>query len=136
MLQISKEERTFVVENHFKRKSDIVQAALKQGFNRATPCKKTIQQNVMKYISRFNRNKENSGNIENSGRWRTARSEENIKLVRNTLESTTNLAWICTEKYGRHVKVKFAEVVPRRCSSKGLFCKYAVNLQEKTHAEG
>ena len=81
----------------------------------------------MKYVSRFtslNRNKENSGNIENSGRWRTARSEENIKLVRNTLESTTNLARICTEKYGRHVELKFAEVVPRRCSSKGLVCNF------------
>ena len=28
-----------------------------------------------------------------------------------------------------------AKTFPERCSSKGVFCKYAVNLQERTHAE-
>ena len=79
--QISKEERAIVVENIFERKSYIaVQTALQQRFNQAPPCKKTIQQNVKKSRSHgksLNRNKENSG------RRKTARSEENIELVRN-----------------------------------------------------
>ena len=41
--QISKEERIFVAEKYFERKSYIaVQAAFRQRFNQAPPCKKTI----------------------------------------------------------------------------------------------
>ena len=44
MPQISKEERAFVAETFFERKSYIaVQAAFQQRFNQAPPCKKTIQ---------------------------------------------------------------------------------------------
>ena len=60
-----------------------------------------MQQNVTKYRSHgttLNRNKENSG------RRRAALSEENIDLVRNTLENNRNLTRICIEKYGRHVE--------------------------------
>ena len=49
------------------------------------------------------------------------------ELVRNILENNSNLTRICMEKYGRHVELKFAEVVPRRPSSKQLSCKYAAN---------
>ena len=45
-----------------------------------------------------------SKNKENSGRRRTAPSEENIELVRNILENNSNLTRICIEKYGRHVE--------------------------------
>ena len=52
MLQVSKEERAFVVEKPFERKSYVaVHAALQQRFNQALPCKKTIQQNITKYRS-------------------------------------------------------------------------------------
>ena len=119
MRQISKEERAFVVEKFFERKSYIaVQAAFQQQFNQAPPCKTIIQQNVTKYRSHgtsLNRSKENSG------RRRTARSEENIELVRNILENNTNLIRICIDKYCRHIKSKFAEVISHRCSSKQLF---------------
>ena len=44
MPQLSKEERVFVVEKYFERKSSIVvQAAFRQRFNHAAPSKKTIQ---------------------------------------------------------------------------------------------
>ena len=102
MDQISIEEWVFVIESFFERKSYIaVQAAFRQRFNQAPPCKKTIQQNVTKYRSHgttLNRNKEDSG------RRRTALSEENIDLVRNMLENNPNLTRICIEKYGRHVE--------------------------------
>ena len=42
-------------------------------------------------------------NKENSRRRRTARSEEDIELVRNILENNPNLTPICIEKYGRHI---------------------------------
>ena len=99
---MSKEEGVSVIENFFERKSYIsVQAAFRQQFNQASPCKKTIEQNVTKYCSHgtsLNRNKENSG------RRRTACSEEVIELFRNKLENNTNLTRICIEKYGRHVE--------------------------------
>ena len=31
--------------------------------------------------------------------------------------------------------IKHQKAFPVRCSSKGVFCKHAVNLQERTHAE-
>ena len=133
MPQISKEEWALVVEKFFQRKTYIaVQAAFQQWFNQTAPCKKTIRQNVTKYCSHgmsLNRNKENSG------RQRTAQSEENIELVRKILENNSNLTWICIEKYGRHVEWKFAEVVAHRVLSKQLFCRYAANLQENTQIE-
>ena len=102
MLQISKEERAFVVEKLFERESYIAaQGAFKQRFNHAQPCKKTIQQILTKYYSHrlsLNRNKENYG------RRRTACSAENIEVVRNISESNSNLTCICIEKYGRYVE--------------------------------
>ena len=95
MDQISIEEWVFVIESFFERKSYIaVQAAFRQRFNQAPPCKKAIQQNVTKYrLHRtiLDRNKENYG------RQRTARSEEKIELFRNILQKQpkfgTNLYW-------------------------------------------
>ena len=86
----------------FERKSYIaVQVAFQERFNQAPPSKKTIQQNVEKSSSHgtnLNRNKEYSA------RRRTARSEENIELVRNKLENNPNLTRICIGKYSRHVE--------------------------------
>ena len=117
----------------FERKSYIaVQAAFRQWFDQAPPCEKTIQQNVTKYRSHgrsLNRSKENSG------RRRTACSEDVIELFRNILENNPNLTRICIQKCDRHVEWKFAEVVCHKCLSKQLFCKYETNLQENTHAE-
>ena len=93
---------------------------------------KAIKQNVTKHCSYGTSLKTKK---ENSGRRRTAPSEENIKLVRNILENKPNLTRIFIKNYGRHVEWRFTEVVPHRCSSKQLFWKYAANLQENTHAE-
>ena len=60
-------------------------------------------------------------NKENSGRWRTARSEENPELVRTILENNLNLTRICIEKYGRYGEWKFSEVVLHRFLSKQRF---------------
>ena len=87
--QISKEERAFVVERFFERKSYIaVLAAFWQRFNQAPPCKKPIQHS---HGTSLNRNKENSG------RRKTAHSEEKIELVKNILENNPNLARISIE---------------------------------------
>ena len=74
-------------------------------------------------------------NKENSGRRRTALCEEDIELVRNVLENNPNLTRIRIGKYGRHIEWRFAEVVPHKCSSKRLSCRYEANLQKNTHAE-
>ena len=73
MPQISKEKRVFVVEKFFERKSyTAVQVALRQRFNKTSPCKNTIQQNFTKYRSYGTSLKRNKIN---SGRRRTARSK-------------------------------------------------------------
>ena len=56
-------------------------------------------------------------------------------VIRNAVKSMEKKTRIYIEKYGKHVEEKFAEAVPHGCSSKQLFCKYAANLQENTHAE-
>ena len=61
-----------------------VRAAFPQRFNHVPPCKKAIQQNIKKYHSHGTSLDRNKGN---SGRRRTARSEENIEQVRNMLEN-------------------------------------------------
>ena len=73
----------------------LIQAAFSHRFKHAVTCKKIIQQNVKKYHSHgtsLNRNKKNSG------RRRTAGSEENIERVRNMLEN--NLRNISETKNG------------------------------------
>ena len=50
MSQLSKEERVFVVEKYFERKSYLaVQAAFRQRFKHAPPCKTTIQ--LLRHLS-------------------------------------------------------------------------------------
>ena len=56
MRQLSKEERVFVVEKYFERKSYIaLQAAFWQQFNHAPPCKKTIQQMLKNTVHHMER---------------------------------------------------------------------------------
>ena len=85
MPQISNKELVFVDGKFFERKSYIaVITAFRQRFNQAPPCKKNNPKNITKFSlhgSSLNRNRENSE------RRRTARSEENIELVRNILEN-------------------------------------------------
>ena len=70
-------------KNISKKNSIAVQAAIPQRFNHVPPCKKTFQQNVKNTIHMERAYIE----TENSGRRRTARSEENIEQVRNMLEN-------------------------------------------------
>ena len=97
MSQISKKKQVSVVEKFFERKSYVaVQEAFRQRFNQAPSCKKTIQQNVTKYRSHgttLNKSKEDSG------RQRSAFSEENIDLVRNILENNPNLTKNSIQKF-------------------------------------
>ena len=102
MLHIEK-EWVSAVESFFEKKSYIaVQAAFQKQFIQAPPFKKTKQHNITKYRlhgTSLNRNKENFG------RQRTARSQESIWLVRNTLENNPKLRRICHtwQKCGKHV---------------------------------
>ena len=89
------ERRTSFCCRKIFRKKEVHRSSSSQRFNHAPSSKKTIQQNVKKYRSHgtsLNRNKENSG------RRRTALSEENIERVRNMLEN--NLRNISARRNG------------------------------------
>ena len=84
MVQLTTEQRVFIVECYVRSRSYVtVQREFRERFpDREPPAKRTIQENVSKYHNfgtSLNRNKGNSG------RSRTARTEENITQVRNLL---------------------------------------------------
>ena len=99
---ISKEERAFVVATFFERNT----------------AWKVSKYGVISgpYFPAFGLNR----NRENSWRRGTARSKKKIELVRNLLENNPNLTRIYTEKYGRHVEWKFAEIFPRNSFSASM----------------
>ena len=84
MVQLSKDQRVFVVTFWYETKSCVaVQGLFRQHFpDRAPPTPRTIRLNVKKYLEEgtsLNVNKNNSG------RPQTARSVENVERVRNLL---------------------------------------------------
>ena len=85
MIQLTTEQRVFVVESYIRLKT---YAALQREFRDRfpepePPGKRTIQENVSKYHTYDTSLNHNKGN---SGRSRTARSQENIMRVRNVLQ--------------------------------------------------
>jgi len=89
-MQLSKEQRVFVVESYLRTRSfKLVQQHFEQRFpERASPTKKTIWANVNKFKTEgttLNLNKERSGCR------RTERTPENINLVREKLIETPKI---------------------------------------------
>ena len=85
MVQLTDEQRTFVVKTYYETKSYIaVQQAFRVRFpNREPPTGANVHKNVQKYEL-----KGTSPNLnkEASGRPRTGRSQQNIQLVRDAIE--------------------------------------------------
>ena len=80
MVQLTTEQRGFVVESYIRLKS--LREFSDRFPEREPPVKRTIQENVSKYHA-FGLNLNNG----NSGRSRTARTPENIMRVRNVLQN-------------------------------------------------
>ena len=91
MVQLTTEQRVFVVETYLRTNSYIrVKQAFAERFgDREPPSKSTIDRNVRKYRNHGTSLNRNKGN---SGRRRTATSRENIEAVRHLLEENPNVS--------------------------------------------
>ena len=89
--QFTREQRVFIVENYILTRSiQNVQEAFRNAFiGRNVPTKSTILNNVRKYHEHGTSSNLNQGR---SGRRRTARSAENIELVRDLLENNPRVS--------------------------------------------
>ena len=86
MVQLTTQQRVFVVERYIRSNSYIVvRREFREQFpDREPPAKRTIQQNVAKYRNFGTSLNMNKGNY---GLPRTSRTPENIQRVRNHLEN-------------------------------------------------
>ena len=89
--QLTREQRVFIVENYILTRSiQNVHEAFRNTFiGRYVPKKSTILNNVRKYHEHGTSSNLNQGR---SGRRRTARSAENIELVRDLLENNPRVS--------------------------------------------
>ncbi|KAF2348469.1 Protein of unknown function DUF4817 [Trinorchestia longiramus] len=87
-MQLTKEQRTFIVEKYFQAKSfQLVILSFQKHFpKRQSPTKMTIWRNVTRYRTEGTSLNLNKGR---TGRKRTGRSEENVRIVQGAL--TENL---------------------------------------------
>ncbi|KAF2351997.1 hypothetical protein FHG87_017249 [Trinorchestia longiramus] len=89
-MQLTKEQRTFIVEKYFKQKvSNRSFNHFKSIFLRQSSTKMTIWRNVTRY-----RTEETSQNLNKgrSGRKRTGRSEKNVRIVQGTLTENPQIS--------------------------------------------
>ncbi|KAF2364965.1 Protein of unknown function DUF4817 [Trinorchestia longiramus] len=87
-MQITKEQRTFIVETYFQAKSfqQVIQSFQEHIPERQSPTEMTVWRNVTAYRTEGTSLNLNKGR---SGRKRTGRSEENVRIVQEAL--TENL---------------------------------------------
>ncbi|KAF2348840.1 Protein of unknown function DUF4817 [Trinorchestia longiramus] len=83
-MQLTKEQRTFIVEKYFQAKSfqQVIQSFQEHFPERQSPTKMTIRRNVTRYRTEGTSLNLNKGR---SGRKRTGRSEENARIVQGAL---------------------------------------------------
>ncbi|KAF2347968.1 Protein of unknown function DUF4817 [Trinorchestia longiramus] len=83
-MQLTKEQRTFIVEKYFQAKSfqQVIQSFQEHFPERQSPTKMTIWRNVTRYRTEGTSLNLNKGR---SGRKRTGRSEENVRIVQRAL---------------------------------------------------
>ncbi|KAF2368107.1 Protein of unknown function DUF4817 [Trinorchestia longiramus] len=90
-MQLTKEQRTFIVEKYFQAKSfqQVIQSFQKHFPERQSPTKMTIWRNGTR-----NRTDGTSLNLNKgrSGRKRTGRSEENIRIVQGALTENPQIS--------------------------------------------
>ncbi|KAF2344017.1 Protein of unknown function DUF4817 [Trinorchestia longiramus] len=90
-MQLTKEQRIFIVEKHFQAKSfQQVILSFQEHFPERQPLTKmTIWRNITRY-----RTEETSLNLnkDRSGRKRTGRSEENVRIVQGALTENPQIS--------------------------------------------
>ncbi|KAF2343228.1 Protein of unknown function DUF4817 [Trinorchestia longiramus] len=90
-MQLTKEQRTFIVEKYFQAKSfqQVIQSFQEYFPERQSPTKMTNWRNVTRY-----RTKGTSLNLNKSrsGRKRTGRSEENVRKVQGALTENPQIS--------------------------------------------
>ncbi|KAF2365588.1 Protein of unknown function DUF4817 [Trinorchestia longiramus] len=83
-MQLTKEQRTFIVEKYFQAKifQQVIQSFQEHFPERQSPTKMIIWRNVTRYKTEETSLDLNKGR---SGRKRTRRSEENVRIVQGAL---------------------------------------------------
>ncbi|KAF2345962.1 Protein of unknown function DUF4817 [Trinorchestia longiramus] len=107
--QLTKEQRTFIVEKYFQAKSfqHVIQSFQEHFPERQSPTKMTIWRNVTRYRTEGTNLNLNKGR---PGRKRTGRSEENVRIVQGAL---TENPQISARKSGLDVtKSIFSRIIP------------------------
>ncbi|KAF2357615.1 Protein of unknown function DUF4817 [Trinorchestia longiramus] len=90
-MQLTKEQRTFIVEKYFQAKSfqQVIQSFQEHFPERESPTKMTIWRNVTKHRTEGTSLNLNKGR---SGRKRTGRSEENVRIVQGALTENPQIS--------------------------------------------
>ncbi|KAF2351688.1 Protein of unknown function DUF4817 [Trinorchestia longiramus] len=90
-MQLTKEQRTFIVEKHFQAKSfhEVIKSFQEHFPERQSPTKMTIWRNVTRYRTEGTSLNLNKGR---SGRKRTGRSEENVRIVQGALAENSQIS--------------------------------------------
>ncbi|KAF2351096.1 Protein of unknown function DUF4817 [Trinorchestia longiramus] len=91
-MQLTKEQRTFIVEKYFQAKSfqQVIQSFQEYFPERQSPTKMTIWRNVTRYRTEGTSLNLNKGR---SGRKRTSeRSEENVRIVQGALTENPQIS--------------------------------------------
>ncbi|KAF2345622.1 Protein of unknown function DUF4817 [Trinorchestia longiramus] len=90
-MQLTKEQRTFIVEKYFQAKSfqQVIQSFQEHLPERQSPTKMTIWRNFTRYRSEATSLNLNKGR---SGRKRTGRSEENVRIVQGALTENPQIS--------------------------------------------
>ncbi|KAF2365785.1 Protein of unknown function DUF4817 [Trinorchestia longiramus] len=89
-MQLTKEQRTFIVK-YFQEKSfqQVIQSFQENFPERQSPTKMTIRRNVTRYRTERTSLNLNEGR---SGRKRTGRSEENVRIVQGELTENPQIS--------------------------------------------
>ncbi|KAF2346850.1 Protein of unknown function DUF4817 [Trinorchestia longiramus] len=90
-MQLTKEQRTFIIEKYFQAKSfqQVIQSFQKHFPERQSPTKMTIWRNVTRYRTEGTSLNLNKGR---SGRKRTGQSEENVRIVQGALAGNQQIS--------------------------------------------
>ncbi|KAF2363805.1 Protein of unknown function DUF4817 [Trinorchestia longiramus] len=90
-MQLTKERKTFIVEKYFQAKNfqQVIQSFQEHFPERQSPTKMTIWRNVTRYRTEGTHLNLNKGR---SGRKRTGRSEENVRIFQGALTENPQIS--------------------------------------------
>ena len=129
MVQLTTEQRTFIVKKYYETRSYVdVQNAFRQAFpNRNPPAKSTIQHNIRKYETDGTSLNVNKGR---SGRRRTVRTAENIEMARQALNENQGRQISCRRNTLRINKSSFHLMMKNDI----MWYPYKINVVHKLEA--